>query len=764
MTEDGPARRLFAGWTLPLGTTLFAVGILLGRQALSWYGLAAAAVCAALAAVAARGRFRQAICIAAFICAGSLMGYLAYHPALPSLGTQAVTGVVAQEIERRADGQVKTILRDVTIDGEKLRDGAFWSYYQDAEEPLPEGLTPGARIAMTAEVYAPQGMTNPDGFDFREYLLQRGVTVGVYGQEDFRVLPSGFSLMGRAAALRHFLSERLMAAMGEDAGRLASAMLLGMEALVEDADQEAFRRLGVAHLLVVSGFHVGVLATCLGLICSGCGKRARWILLTVLLLCYALLTGLNAPVVRAALLLLLAEYGHLRCRQVIPLFMLCASAMIQMAFSPALLTGASFQLTYGAVAGITLVYPRLVRRWKPESKALRRGWNALCVTLAAQLGVLWPELYWFGKLPLLSLPANLLITALASVLMLLDWLVLLTVMLPFGAVGRVVGYLPSRLTELLLQGVQAVGSQPGLMFWTRQADAPFLIGWALLLFSLSQLWPGRKRSRRGAALVGTLLVATILVPLPHPETAYIQFSVGNADAALLWDRDATVVIDTGEDGKALTAYLHKHRLSVDALVLTHLHMDHTGGVAELLAQEIPVKTCYVPLGAETEDVSEEALALLGRLEAAGTELRVMTAGDCIPLPSGQLTALWPQETLPRDASANSRSLALYGEINGTTMLLTGDLSGAYERYAARPADILKAAHHGSVGSTGEAFLATVDPQALLVSCNDARRAESIRKRAGNRTVYVTRDGGALTVLFEPDGRFSITPFLPEAAK
>lgn len=142
MPEDRPARRLFAGWTLPLGTVLFAAGILLGRRALHWYGLAATCVCAMLAAVVAKGRFRHTRCIAAFLCAGSLMGYLAYHPALPELGTWEVTGVVAQEIERRADGQVKTILRDVTVDGRPMRDGAFWSYYQEPEEPLPEGLAP----------------------------------------------------------------------------------------------------------------------------------------------------------------------------------------------------------------------------------------------------------------------------------------------------------------------------------------------------------------------------------------------------------------------------------------------------------------------------------------------------------------------------------------------------------------------------------------------------------------------------------------------
>lgn len=171
------------------------------------------------------------------------------------------------------------------------------------------------------------------------------------------------------AALRHSLSERMIAAMART--RDASPpRCSGMEALVEDAEQEAFRRLGVAHLLVVSGFHVGVLAKCVGLLFGKCSKRFRFVLLAVLLLCYSLLTGLNAPVVRAALLLLLAEYGRLRCRQVIPLFMLCASALIQLAFSPALLTGASFQLSYGAVAESRWCIRGSSDAGRPESKAI----------------------------------------------------------------------------------------------------------------------------------------------------------------------------------------------------------------------------------------------------------------------------------------------------------------------------------------------------------------------------------------------------------
>ena len=92
----------------------------------------------------------------------------------------------------------------------------------------------------------------------------------------------------------------------------------------------------------------------------------------------------------------------------------------------------------------------------------------------------------------------------------------------------------------------------------------------------------------------------------------------SADAALLWDENRTVVIDAGEDGRGLGEYLHQRRLSVDALVITHLHSDHAGGLRALLDKGIPIGRILLPWGAETAAAAPDALLLLEEAAAKYT--------------------------------------------------------------------------------------------------------------------------------------------------
>ena len=190
---------------------------------------------------------------------GALLGWQAYHPLLPEERNYQVHGTVAQELHLREDDQIQTVLANVTLDGSPAG-SAYWTFYLEKDELPPPWLIPGSQVELTAKVYHPEGQVNPGGFDFREYLLQRGVTYGLYGSTELRPGRSAFSLTAFFAASRHHLATRLMAVMGEDAGAYAAAMLLGTRDFIPEDDRAAFNDLGIAHILSVSGFHVGVLA------------------------------------------------------------------------------------------------------------------------------------------------------------------------------------------------------------------------------------------------------------------------------------------------------------------------------------------------------------------------------------------------------------------------------------------------------------------------------------------------------------------------
>lgn len=738
-------------WLVPGAALSLALGILIGRSAGGWVLFVPMLLCALAACWLMKWPRRFVAVQAVVLALGCMLGYGAYHPALPSEGEYTISGVVSEEIRLREDGQVRTLLRDVKLNGQPLHSGAYWSFYLREGESLPQGLTPGCRVKMQAEVYHPGDADNPGGFNFREYLLQKGVTIGVYGCNELETA-AGWHPLGMAAALRHTLTKGLTDAMGETAGGYAATMLLGSQHLIDGEDRQAFSRLGIAHILSVSGFHVALLAGMLqwAFWHMKLSRKARFVCSGAVLALYCLLTGLNAPVVRAAVLFLLYEFGALKHRQRSGLHLLCASFILQLAISPAQITSMSFHLTYGAMLGLTLVTPWLRSLWEP--KRWTKPWTALCAALGAQMGILLPELYWFQELPLLGLLLNMLVLSLATGLMYLCWAVLF--LLPVPALAGLVGQLTERLLDGMLIGVRTLGGWPGITLWTCRANLLTAMGWIVLLLAMSWWWPGKRRWL-GIALSVLVLGASVF-PWPDTGSRYMQLSVGEADAAILQDGGYTMAIDTGEDGEALTAYLHQRRMSLDALVLTHLHIDHAGGLAALMEENIPIGVCYLPWGGLDALVDEEIQDLLTQLASSGTELVELARGNEIALPNGSITVLWPEMDKVRPGQdANLYSMALLAEVKGSTLLLTGDLDGTYEMYAAVPADVLKVAHHGSAGSTSEGFLQAVKPEVLVLSCGSEDRSLAMAERSHGIPVADTNRDGCVTIEFESGG-FTVT--------
>ena len=228
---------------------------------------------------------------------------------------------------------------------------------------------------------------------------------------------------------------------------------------------------------------------------------------------------------------------------------------------------------------------------------------------------------------------------------------------------------------------------------------------------------------------------------------------------MLRDQDQVVILDTGTDDGQISGYLRSHRLTPDLVILTHLHSDHAGGLKALARDRIPVRTICLPVGAESQDIDDGILDLLNQYRNAGTEIRYLSRGEVIPLPSGTLTVLWPENGRVRPGqSANDYSLVARLMLKGTSILLTGDVSGAYEMYASAPSDILKASHHGSSSSTSPEFLSAVSPDVILLSCKADTRTEQFIVRTGASAVWSTSDCGALTVRFE-EGGYTVIPYL-----
>lgn len=263
--------------------------------------------------------------------------------------------------------------------------------------------------------------------------------------------------------------------MGEEA-RVAVALLLGERDGLSQQEREAFETLGVAHVMSVSGLHVGLLGgLLLGLMRR---MRVRRVLrlpaLAVFLAGYCALTGFSAASVRAAVMLMLTLLAQLASRRPDRLTTLAAAMLVVLALDPLQAWSAGFVLSFSAMLGITLLLPPLTRLFarlfpypeksRPLRYALGRlGRGALSLTavsLAAQVGVLLPTAAYFHQLPLYGVLINLLIVPLAGTML----TPLCAITLLFSSVplaGQALGWTASLLARLLLWLVALLSELPG---------------------------------------------------------------------------------------------------------------------------------------------------------------------------------------------------------------------------------------------------------------------------------------------------------------
>ena len=172
---------------------------------------------------------------------------------------------------------------------------------------------------------------------------------------------------------------------------------------------------------------------------------------------------------------------------------------------------------------------------------------------------------------------------------------------------------------------------------------------------------------------------------------------------------------------------------------------------------------YLPLNAARQQADPDALKLLERLEGAGIPVMELARGDEMRYNTTSISVLWPvREHIRSGQDANELPLVLSIRFGPYTILSASDLSGAYERYAAAPADVLKVAHHGSADSSGEAFLDQVGARVALVSCSSGSRylpgeATLERLTRSGAQVLRTDDCGDITLTLHGDQLY-ITPY------
>ncbi|MEC0306149.1 ComEC/Rec2 family competence protein [Paenibacillus lautus] len=359
----------------------------------------------------------------------------------------------------------------------------------------------GDRIELTGELQKPGEARNFDGFDYLQYLRTQNIhwMIKVKGSEQAQVTPPESWKLGHILRWTDAVREKLGGKLdqlydGIHAGYMKGLVIGNQDDLDPDTFME-FSRLGLTHILAISGMHVAVVVGCLLFVCTTL-RMTRETSLTVvmwLIPVYVLLTGASPSIVRAGIMGMIGLYAARRRLLKDGLHILSVAALAMLLWNPYFLVNVSFQLSFIVTAGLMIFVPKLM----PLLTFLPR-WLAgtVGITVVAQLISFPLTIYYFNQVSLISVFANLILVPVISL-----------VVLPLGMVSLLMGWVwmggacwlaavVEWLNQITFRIVEWMNGSSAFMTLWPSPSLAWILCYFVVLYSLLSILKKRSGSRQ----------------------------------------------------------------------------------------------------------------------------------------------------------------------------------------------------------------------------------------------------------------------------
>ncbi|KPJ64324.1 hypothetical protein AMJ44_13015 [candidate division WOR-1 bacterium DG_54_3] len=629
----------------------------------------------------------------------------------------------------------------------------------------------GDNVEIQGKLEDLESLSNPGILSYADYLENKGI------HRQFKAIRSPPKIIsGGGNPLKKFsiyLKNRLIIipqkTLPEPYATLLTSIIFGTRASRTPIEiKETYKRAGVAHLLVASGMHLGILVgVCLFIVRSS--RLPLWlgVLITSLVnFLYALMTGFGPSILRAAIMAEIMLIGLLFEREKEVYTSLALAAFIILLFNPKYLFEVGFQLSFAATCALVYISPVINEKLKnyiPKYIA-----SLLSVAIAPVLATFPITLYHFSQASAIGVLTNFLLLPWVGVIVVLGF-----VSTVLGAVFLPLGELVNGANLILLWAAHGIiaflASLPFSQVFLAPPKLPLILGYyAGLAGMLEALRRGRfPRMNKFRIVVLALAVVSILLWNATLSSAargltITVLDVGQGDSILIEGPSGKrILIDGGVEKmgeRVVVPFLRRKGIQrLEMVILTHPHDDHVGGLPAVLSK-FKVENILEP-GFVCEAKAYQRF--LDLVEKNRIKYHLARAGQKINF-GKDLKAFIFHPSLPfladTNSDANNCSVVFRLQYGKFSMLFTGDNESEGEERilgifpeSHLASTILKIGHHGSRTSTSDPFLSAVNPRVAVISCGRHNKFKHPHQRTLEKLkslgikLYRTDINGALVI-------------------
>ena len=657
---------------------------------------------------------------------------------------------------------------------------------------ITDGARAGDEVYVKGSLYSFQKATNYGQFDQREYYLSRGLVLKLYADE-FSVTKRNETFEGKVKGFLFDLSESfkkgIAVCFDEKENGILSAMLTGDRSELDDETKNLYQRMGIAHVLCISGLHITLIGMAVFRFLRFLSGRLKFsiIITCIIVFMYGMLTGFSVSTSRAVIMLFCMLLGKYLGEAYDGQSAGGLAAIIILVSNPLQLFESGFQLSFVAVFGI-FGGNEISRGLDIKNKLLLY----LIPGISAQLATLPIILKTYYSFSPYSFIANILLLPFMPIIVVSGFISGICGAV-FAAAGSGIAEIFSELTagpaHYLLKGYEISSTfllkLPGADIITGCPEFIRCITYYIIIFLIiyvaSCYKPKKDKAGFRAIIFSLSVLFMLLILLLKFKTCgfYTSFIDVGQGLSVYMEADGICILADG--GSSNVKNVGKYRIEpyllwkgtgkIDICFISHTDEDHISGIKEIIdSGRITIENLVLGCNNTTNE------PLVKLATDAGINVIFVEAGDIIDnnvdlfsIKDGdniKMKVLSPDPDYIYE-DKNQASLVLHIKYNEFSMLFTGD-SDEFAEYAylrqlesGTKVNVLQCPHHGSKYSCSKLLLDSISPDIAVISCSRnniyGHPADIVLERleeAGSE-VYVTKDNGMVNIAYDGNGTYTV---------